>query len=62
MEYDSNADEPKPKKYSLEDLFGLDVLMTGESITQSLTSQIDHDMAGNVKKIPTPLKDFATYW
>ena len=62
MVYDSNdVDvEPKPKKNASEDLLASDVLMTGvkESITQSLTSQIDHEIARYEKEIPIPLKGF----
>ena len=59
---DSDADEPKPKKTALQDLFGSDVLMMGvsESTTQSLTSQIDHEITRYGKDIPIPLKDSAT--
>ena len=64
MESDSDVDEPKPKKTALEDLFGSDVLMmdVSESTTQSLTSQIDHEIARYRKEIPIPLKDSATDW
>jgi len=43
---DSDVDEPKPKKTTLADLFGSEVLMTGvsEATRQSLTSQIDHEI------------------
>jgi len=59
---DSEVDEPKLKKTALEDLFGSDVLMTGvsESTTQSLTSQIDYEIARYRKDIPIPLKNSAT--
>jgi len=61
---DSDVDEPKPKKTTLADLFGSEVLMTGvsEATRQSLTSQIDHDIARYRKEISISLNGCATCW
>ena len=63
MESDSDVDEPKPKKTTLEDFWGSDVLMIGvsEYTTQSLTLEIDYEIARYRKESPIPLKDYATY-
>ena len=64
MEYDSDIHEPKPKTTALEDLSWSDVLMTdaSEATTQSLTSQIDHEIASYRNDIPILLNDFAKNW